>query len=209
MKSGAPVGASTPPSGSSVTATICPGSTAPREQRDAGLLEEPGPPGHAVLEDPDLVVLALRARARASGRRAPRPRSESRRGRPSRPRSRTCARSGSRAPPARSRLRRGRSRATSPRCRARSRRPLRRLRRTTAPVRGSGVCCSGTTFERSLRACSRIRLRSDAGGIGPPAAWASAPETCQKPWSSSRQRSHEERCSSKVARSAGSSASSA
>ena len=45
---------------------------------------------------------------------------------------------------------------------------------------------SGTTFGRSLRACSRIRARSEAGGCGPLAARPSAAETCQNPCSSSR-----------------------
>ena len=52
---------------------------------------------------------------------------------------------------------------------------------------------------RSAARCAPARgsgRRSDAGGVGPPAARASAPATCQKPCSSSRQRSHEARCSS-------------
>ena len=55
--SGAPEGASRPPSGSSVTATICPGSTCRVSSATPGSLEEPRPLRDAVLEDPDLVVL--------------------------------------------------------------------------------------------------------------------------------------------------------
>ena len=59
MKIGAPEGASRPPSGSSVTATICPGSTGRVSSATPGSLEEPRPLRDTVLEDPDLVVLAL------------------------------------------------------------------------------------------------------------------------------------------------------
>ena len=60
MKTGAPVGASTPPSGSSVIAIIWPGSTCRVRARHSRPLEQPCVLRNPVLEDPDLVVLAVR-----------------------------------------------------------------------------------------------------------------------------------------------------
>ena len=164
-----------------------------------GCSKSPAAPGHAVLEDPDLVVLAL-GRGRElpdDERRVPARRHDEVGLR--RPRSRTCARPG-RSSTASSLLGSVEvaARATSPRCRARSRRPPRRRRRTRARARGSGAGAAG---RRSSARCAPARGSARAAtqaASGPPAACASAPETCQKPWSSSRQRSHEERCSSKA-----------
>ena len=62
MKSGSPVGASTPPSGSSVTATVCPRATRRESIATPGRSNRPARCGDAVLDHPDLVVLAPRRR---------------------------------------------------------------------------------------------------------------------------------------------------